>query len=381
MGQTGTERKRNLLKIKRLIKFLQGHLSRQIATSCLGSLSNFGILFFSASFFTSVVDASEFVALYSYAIILSAYFSYVLLFRNGQANKLTIDPGFLFMTVAMIIAVCIYSPRRWMLGTSIVVLMFIKDIYRIMGVKNYKKDELAIKICMLSISLVTIFLLINFYFSINLMNLTVLVLMFILQLSSIFLFKLDKNCLLLSVKPKNMMNLLFSAAAEASPIVAGYFVNVYTLNLMGAIEYLQYRQSFSIINLSSLVGSISLIVFLSSRYALIKYLPRLSALIFVTLLVSFYFKENLIIIIAATLLIFSISAVMNSYNKINFSRSQYFCLTSIPAVLIIAYILSANHLIPIQLLLVLSVIQIIYIAVSYGIIISKKFVQRLIFSA
>lgn len=362
--------------MNRLLNFYQGHLSRQIVTSGLGSISNFSILFFSASFFTSVVDASEFIALYSFAIILSAYSSYVLLFRNGQANKLIIDLSFLFVMVAMILVVIIYRPGLWILSASIVVLMFTKDIYRFMGVKNSKNDKFIIKLCMLAISLLAILLLINYYFSIKFINSLALGFMFMLQLSPIFLFKLDKTSLLLSVKPKKMLNFVFSAAAEIMPIVAGYFVNVYTLNLMMASDYVEYRQSFAIIGLSSLIGSISLIVFSSGQKTLVNYLPRISALMLASILVSLYFMDSLNIIIAATLLIFSISAVINSYNKINISKAKYFCLTSIPAILIIAYILNTKHLIPIQLLLVLSVIQTIYFAASYWIIRSKKFVFR-----
>jgi hypothetical protein len=51
-------------------------------------------------------------------------------------------------------------------------------------------------------------------------------------------------------------------------------------------------------------------------------------------------------------------------------------LTSIPAVLIIAYILSSNHVIPIQLLFVLSIIQTIYFSASYWIIKSEIIASR-----
>ena len=144
---------------------------------------------------------------------------------------------------------------------------------------------------------------------------------------------------------------------------------------MIASEYVEYRQSLAIIGLSSLIGSISLIFFSSGR-PLLHCLPALSALMLVSLVTSFYFMYSPNTIIASTLLIFSISAVINSYNKINISKAQYFCLTSIPAILIIAYMLRSNHVIPTQLLLVLSVIQAVYFSASYWIIKSENIVSR-----
>jgi len=355
-----------------ILRFYQSHLSRQIVTSGLGSIINFSILFFSASLFTSVVDASEFLALYSFSIILSAYFSYVLLFRNGQAEKLTIDLPFLLMILAMILAGSIYSPERWGLITTIVILMFLKDIYRFLGVKNSKNDKLLIKFCILIGTFIGLLILINYYFSIKFINSLALGIVFMLLLSPVFIFKLDKKTLLFSVKPRKMMNLFFNAAAEIMPILAGYFVNVYSIKLMMASEYVEYRQSFAVIGLSSLLGSISLLVFVSNKEAIIKHLRGLAALMLAALLAVLYFTDYLNIIIAATLLIFSISAVINSYNKINLSRAQYLCLTSIPAILIITYILNSSHLIPNQLLFVLSVIQIIYFGLSYFIIVNNK---------
>jgi hypothetical protein len=352
------------MKINRLFEFYSAHLRNQITIAGLVSISNFGILYFAANFFTSLTEASEFLALFSLAIILSSYFSYVLLFRNGQTNKLIIDLPFLFITVVMILAASVYSPSQWILSASIVLLMFIREIYRFMGSQNSKNNGFLIKICIISITLSALLLLVNYYYSIKLINLLALGFIFMLQLSPIFLLKLDKNSLLISTKPKKGMNLFFNAAAEFAPIMAGYLVNVYSLNLMKAGDYVEYRSGFAVIGISSLIGNISLIVFLSDREKLKKHLPKLSVLMLSSILISLYYMDSLKIIIITTLIIFSISAIVNSYNKAYLSRIQHFYLQSMPAILIATYILNSNQLIPIQLLLVLSAIQVLLFTAS-----------------
>jgi hypothetical protein len=360
------------MKINRFINLYHGHLSRQILTSGLGSISNFSILFFASGFFISVVDASEFLALFSFAIILSNYFSYVLLFRNGRPDKLIIDISFLLMMATMILAISIYRLDQWLLSILIVMLMFAKEIFRVMGVGYYKNDKFIIKICILTVICIMVLILITHYYNIKFIDVLALGFIFGLQLIPIFLFKINKDSILLSIKPSKVMNLLFNAAAEIMPIMAGYFVNVYSLNLMKASEYVEFRITLAIIGLSSLVGTISLIFLLSDREKLKKHLSKLAVLMFTSILTSIYFIDSLIVIIAITLLIFSISAIVNSYNKIYLSRIQHFYLQFVPAFLIIVYVLNSKQLILIQFLWILSSIQILYFVLSFWIIKSKN---------
>jgi hypothetical protein len=356
------------MKMNRLFKAYSAHLSNQILVAGLCSISNFGILYFTANLFTSLTEASEFLALHSFLIILSSYFSYVLLFRNGAANKLVIDPLFYCITLAMLLLAITHYPDRWMLSVLVVTLMFTKDIFIFIGLKYSKFDGFSIGWSILS--LFAFVILVNYYFSIKLIYLLILTSIFTLQLSSIFLFKLNASSIQFSSRPINSINLIFSASAEIMPIVAGYFVNVYTINIMTASEYIDYRKGFALIGLSSLVGSISLVLFSSSRIVLTNYLTHLLALSFLSILVSLYFQESINVIVVTTLLVFSISAVINSYNKIHLTRLHYFYLTTVPALAIIAYIIGSSHLVPVHILLVLSSIQVIYCIISY---VSLKF--------
>lgn len=352
-------------------KFYSGHLSNQIVIAGLGSISNFCILYFASNLFTSISEASEFLALYSFAIILSSYFSYTSLFRNGAANKLVVDISFYGLALVMILVATIHDADRWMLSVLIVALMFTKDIYRFIGISSSKQDDFGIRWSVLVLSLVAFIFLVDYYFSIKPIYTLVLSSIFTLQLGSVFLFKLDGDYVQFLNKPTNSINLTFSAAAEIMPIMAGYFVNVYTINIMMADEYVDYRRSFAIIGISSLVGSISLVVFSSGRIVLKNYLVHLSVLLFVSMIVSVYFQDSLNVMIVTTLLVFSVSAAINSYNKINLTRVQYFYLTSVPALAITTYILISNHLAPARLLLALSSIQVIYCIISHAIIRSK----------
>lgn len=354
-----------------LSKFNLGHLNNQIVIAGLGSISNFCILYFASNIFTSISEASEFLALYSFAIILSSYFSYTSLFRNGAANKLVVDLSFYGLALVMILVAIIHNADRWMLSVLIVALMFTKDIYRFVGINNSKQDNFGIRWSVLMLSLVAFIFLVNYYFSIKPIYLLILSSIFTLQLGSVFLFKLDGGSVQFSKKLINSINLTFSAAAEIMPIMAGYFVNVYTINIMMADDYVDYRRSFAIIGISSLIGSISLVVFSNGRIVLTNYLVHLSVLLFISMLVSFYFHDSLNVMIVTTLLVFSVSAAINSYNKINLTKMQYFYLTSVPALAIITYILISTHLVPVRLLLALSSIQVIYCIISHVIIRSK----------
>jgi hypothetical protein len=362
------------MKINRFLNFYQGHLSRKIVTSGLGSISNFSILFFSAGFFISAADASEFLALFSFAVILSNYFAYVLLFRNGQPDKLIIDISFLLMIATMILAISIYRPDKWLLSILIVLLMFAKELFRIMGVEYCNNDKFITKLCVSIIPFLMVLLLITHYYTINFIDVLALGFIFMLQLIPIFLFKFHKDSILLSMKPSKVMNLYFNAAAEIMPIMAGYFVNVYSLNLMKASEYVEYRMALAVVGLSSLIGTISLIVLLSDREKSKKHLSKLAAMMIASILISIYFIDSMNVITAVTLLIFSISAIINSYNKIYLSRPQNFCLQFIPAFLIIVFVLNSKQIILIQFLLVLSSIQILYFILSFWMIKSKEFV-------
>jgi len=357
--------------MNRLSKFYSGHLSRQIVISGLVSISNFCILYFASKLFTSITEASEFLALYSFAIILSSYFSYTSLFRNGVANKLVIDLSFYGLALVMILVATIHNADRWMLSVLIVALMFTKDIYRFVGINNSKQNNFGIRWSVLVLSLVVLVFMVDYYFTIKPINTLILSSIFTLQLGSVFLFKLDGDSVQFSKKPINSINLTFSAAAEIMPIMAGYFVNVYTINIMMADEYVDYRRSFAIIGISSLIGSISLVVFSTGRIVLANYLVHLSVLLFISMLVSFYFQDSLNIMIVTTLLVFSVSAAINSYNKINLAKMQYFLLTSVPAIAITTYILISTHLTPVRLLLVLSTVQVFYCIISHAIIRSK----------
>ncbi len=357
--------------MNRLSKFYSGHLSNKIVIAGLGSISNFCILYFASNLFTSILDASEFLALYSFSIILSSYFSYTLLFRNGTADKLVVDLLFYGLALVMILVATMHNADRWMLSVLIVALMFTKDIYRFVGINNSKLNNFGIRQGVLILSLVAFIFLVDYYFSIKPIYILILSLIFILQLGSVFLFELDSDSVQFSNKPINSINLTFSAAAEIMPIIAGYFVNVYTINIMMADEYVDYRRSFAIIGISSLIGSISLVVFSSGRIVLTKYLVHLSVLLFISMLVSFYFQDSLNVMIVTTLLVFSVSAAINSYNKIYLTKIQYFYLTSVPALAVTTYILISNHLAPVRLLLALSSIQVIYCIISHAIIRSK----------
>lgn len=354
-----------------LSKFYSDHLSNQIVIAGLGSISNFCILYFANNLFTSISEASEFLAMYSFAIILSSYFSYTSLFRNGAANKLVVDLSFYGLVSVMILVATIHNADRWILSVLIVALMFTKDIYRFIGVNNLKQDNFGSRWGAIVLSLVAFIFLVDYYFSIKAINTLILSSIFTLQLSSVFLFKLDGDSVQFSKKPINSINLTFSAAAEIMPIIAGYFVNVYTINIMMADEYVDYRRSFAIIGISSLVGSISLVFFSKGRIVLTNYLTHLSVLLFISMLVSFYFQDSLNVMILTTLLVFSVSATINSYNKINLNKIQYFYLTGVPALAITTYILISSHLAPVRLLFVLSSIQVIYCFISHAIIRSK----------
>lgn len=357
--------------MNRLFKFYSGHLSNQIVIAGLGSISNFCILYFASNLFTSISDASEFLALYSFAIILSSYFSYTSLFRNGAADKLVVDLLFYGLALVMILVATIHNADRWMLSVLIVLLMFTKDIYRFIGINNSKKEDFGIRWSVLFLSLAAFIFLVDYYFSIKLIYTIILSSIFALQLGSVFFFRLDGGSVQFSKKPINSINLTFSAAAEMMPIMAGYFVNVYTINIMMADEYVDYRRSFAIIGISSLIGSISLVFFSNGRIVLTKYLAHFSILLLISMLVSFYFQDSLNVMISTTLLVFSVSAAINSYNKIYLTKMQYFYLTSVPALAIITYILISNHLAPVRLLLALSSIQVIYCVISHVIIRSK----------
>lgn len=355
-----------------LSKFYSGHLSNQIVIAGLGSISNFCILYFASNLFISISEASEFLALYSFAIILSSYFSYTSLFRNGAANKLVVDPSFYGLALLMILVATIHNADRWMLSVLVVALMFTKDIYRFVGINNLKQGNFCIRWGVLVLSLAAFIFLVDYYFSLKPIYTIILSAIFALQLSSVFLFKLDGSSVQFSRKPINLINLTYSAAAEIMPIMAGYFVNVYTINIMMADEYVDYRRSFAIIGISSLIGSISLVIFSNGRIILVRYLKHLFILLFISMLVSFYFQDSLNVMIVTTLLVFSVSAAINSYNKIYLTKMQYFYLTSIPALVITTYILISNHLAPVRLLIALSSIQVIYCVISYAIIGSKR---------
>lgn len=359
--------------MNRLIKFFQGYLSLQLVTSVLGSISNFAILFFSVSLFTSNDDASEFLALYSLTIILSAFYSYVLIFRNGEPNKLIIDFSFIFITATMIFAAFILCPSNRIISIIFVVLMFIKEIYRFLGIKNKKNDEVVIKLIILILTLLTLLVLINNYFQIKLNNILILGFIFAIQLMPVMLFKLNKNNFLFSLKPYKSINLFFNAASEFMPIVAGYFVNVYSFELMSASDYVEYRRSYAVVGLSSLIGTISLILLLNNKEILTKNLSSLVVLMLASVLTSLFYMSSIYVIIIATVVIFSISSIINSYNKINLPRMHHFFLQAIPGILIVAYIVNSNNLIPIQLLLVLSAIQVFYFIVSCILIRLKNF--------
>jgi len=354
--------------MNRISKLYYGYFSNKIVIAGLGSISNFCILYFASDLFSSIAEAGEFIALYSFAIILSSYFSYTLLFRNGVANKLIVDPSFYGITLVMVLVAAFHSLDRWMLSVLIVALMFTKDIYRFIGLNNYKQFDFSIRGGVLVLALGGFIFLVDYYFSVRIINVVVLSLIFFMQLGSVLLYKLEVNSVRISKKPINSVNLTFSAGAEIMPIIAGYFVNVYSINIMMVDDYVDYRRSFAIIGISSLMGSISLVVFSSGRIAIPNYLKYLTVLLVVSMLVSFCFKDSLNVLIVTTLLVFSISALINSYNKIHLTKIQYFYLTSVPAFAIITYILTSDHLAPVHLLFVLSSIQAIYCIISHAII-------------
>jgi hypothetical protein len=285
-----------------------------VSLALVQAASNFVIQHFAPNLFSDPTQATRFLVTYSVAMLVAAFLSNTLCFREPKHKLLIIDILFTVTCLGAMCLVLLYYHNDYLTIISCTVVFFLRDAFKYLGVVDPELNgaKLFIRFCITG-CLAAILAIAILPFALSAVQSVVLLILLGTNLSFTLILSLPRQCVALSTKAVDPTTFSFTVLADVIPIVAGYLILVYTEQLMSPIEYLDFRSTYAFVGLASVVGSLSLVVTSRINFpcsTIYKYFSVVSGAIIATLLtVNPSSLMSLVLLVSATCLSMASSSI------------------------------------------------------------------------
>jgi len=331
----------------------------RFASVGLASLSSLLVSVISPIFFSNDIEAAEYIKTYSLALMVSGYLTHVLLFRGSEHKAIKVDVAYIVTVLAALAFMVQVNYEYAIFGIGACVVLFISSVYRISGRKidethNGIKRLIYVVMAMLGI---TASLFIDY--DVKFQNGIVLALFVVVPL--IVVLRLNvKFGTIKFVRIEKLKNYISFAGAEILPMVAGYVVNVYTLELMCPDEYILFKSWYAIAGLSSLIGALSIVAINRTKKIMMAVCDILIVILPFIAFTIWICKDSMLLLSVSLMLIFSVGAALNAYGKAYLDKKIYLLSNFIPAFVVSSYVMLSSSVFAREMLLMLAIVQLLY---------------------